>query len=501
MGYTPTLGTRPEDLGVNQFSPTGGAGSQTEYNTVYDRPIPEMTTVFTRHVGYFGFSTMLKSMGFSRGKATPTTGHYEQPWQEDLFTVNAIITAAAGAGNDIVVEITAGSMYDTSQTVNGVATQTSYPIVTDVIECYDGVQARITAKNTAVTPHRFTLTPLKAADNLDTSVLVAEPYHIVTNLHGEGTGLPATRAPRVIKWDNTFGIVKSAFKSSGTEWTNLVYFEPTPGATDSVNVMVEKNTLYHFERGRDGLLLFGQQADNITEFASELGVDVAISGSEGFVPFAKTNGTIDTYTLGSYGLADLDSAGNILEDERATQSNDLMCWDGTDITTETENAFQQVLVNNLVPFVNKMIPGYAQYSAEQFASKDEAIDWQLNLGFTAARKRGFNFIFKKLPVFSDIRRAGAAGYKYKNTRIICPLDSVTNRATNEDTPMVGYEYKSLNGYSREMVLGELAGVGVANTGRFPWQAVNQYDVHQMGLVCEIAGHWACGNKIVYQEPA
>jgi len=52
-----------------------------------------------------------------------------------------------------------------------------------------------------------------------------------------------------------------------------------------------------------------------------------------------------------------------------------------------------------------------------------------------------------------------------------------------------------------MVVGEIAGVGVANTGRFPWHAVNQFDVHQCGLVCEIAGHWAVGNKIVYQEAA
>ena len=501
MGYTPTLGTRPEDLGANVFSPVGDAGSQTQYNNVYDRPIPEFTDVFVRHVKYVGFSTMLKSMGYSRGKSTPTTGHYEEPWAEDLFDVNAIITASAGAGNDMVVEITSTSMYDTSVTVNSSARKASYPIVGDIIEAFDGVQARITSKDITADPHRFTLTPLDATDDLDSSINASEAYHIVTHLSAEGSGLPPTRAPRVIKWNNTFGIVKAAFKSSGTEWTNLVYFDPAPGEQGSVNIMVENHTMYNFEKARDGLLLFGKQADNVVEFVSELGIDVSIAGSEGFIPFGRTNGTYDTYTQGSYGLTDLDSIGNIMEDERATAGSDLMCWDGTDIYTETENAFQTVLVQNLAPFVNRLIPGYSDYSTEAFAAKDENVDWGFNLGFYAVRKRGFNFILKKLPVLSDIRRAGATGYKYKGTRITCPLDYATNMTSKEDMPMMGYEYKQLNGYSREMVIGELGGVGVANTPRFPFSPSSQYDTYQMGMVSEIAGHWCCGNKIVYQEYA
>jgi hypothetical protein len=60
---------------------------------------------------------MLKSMGFDRGTAAPTTGHYEYPWRKDLVRVNSVITASTGPGTDVVIELTAGSMFDTQVSV------------------------------------------------------------------------------------------------------------------------------------------------------------------------------------------------------------------------------------------------------------------------------------------------------------------------------------------------------------------------------------------------
>ena len=83
MSYTPNP-TRPNDLGTNVFSPAGnGLGSNVEMYTIYDRPLAEQVWNFATHVGYMGFATWLRTMGFSAGRSTPTTGHYETPWCQD----------------------------------------------------------------------------------------------------------------------------------------------------------------------------------------------------------------------------------------------------------------------------------------------------------------------------------------------------------------------------------------------------------------------------------
>lgn len=504
MAYTPTLLDRPEDLGVNKFSPAAAGGSQTEYMNVYDYPLPEFTDLFTRHVNYVGFATMLKSMGYSRGKDTATTGHYELPWMEDLITIDSIEAAAGGAGLPMTIAIPAAAMYDTSMTANGTGVETSYPIVGDVIEAYDGVQARIIAKDTTATPHQFDISPLDSANDLDDSFAAGSSYFISHNLSAEGSALPAGRSPRTVKWNTTFGIVKTAYASTGTEWTNRVQFQPRPGETGSVNVLIESETLRGHERSRSNFLLYGQESDQV-EFVTMMNADMAVRGTEGFIRFAKLSGTTDNYTLGSYTLDDLDAVGNILEDERATSSSDIMAWQGTNAYTQIENLLQQTNVNNLEPFVNKYLPDYASYWRESFASKDANVDWGFHIGFFSIRKRGFNYFLKKLAEMSDIRGGGyqpsaGEGYEYKDTTIFVPLDMVLNRSTKERLPMIGYEYKELDGYSRETVFGQFGGVGVGNTSKFPFAPSSPNDIYNMGLVSEIAGHWACGNKIVYQTP-
>ncbi len=504
MGYTPTVGPRPEDLGVNKFSPAASGGSQTEYINVYDYPLPEFTDVFFRHENYVMFITMLKAMGFSRGKDTPTTGHYELPWMEDLITVDSITTPAGGVDNPLVFTIPAAAMYDTSMTANGTGIETSYPLVGDVIEFYDGVQARIIAKDTTTSPHEFTIHPLNPADDLDDSVAEGDSYFISHNLSAEGSALPAGRSPRTVKWNTTFGITKTAYASTGTEWTNRVYFDVKPGVQGSVNVLIESETLRTHERNRSNFILFGQESSQ-TEFVSAMNADMLVRGTEGFLKFAQLSGTTDTYTLNSYNLTDLDAVGNILEDERATSSSDIMTWQGTNHYTQVENLLQQTNVNNLEPFINKYLPDYTSYWKESFAAKDSSVDWGYHIGFTSIRKRGFNFYLKKLAELSDIRGAGyqptaGEGYAYRDTAIFCPLDMVMNRQTKERLPMMGYEYKEQDGYSRETVFGQFGGVGVGNTSKFPFQPSGPNDIYNMGLVSELAGHWACGNKIVWQEP-
>lgn len=507
MPYSPTLGTRPEDLTPNVYSPAAnGLASEVEMYTIYDRPIAEQMWLFERHAGYVGFATMLAAMGFRNGSNTPTIGHYENPWTEDLVKIGSIVTPAGGAGNDIVVALHADNMYNTAVTSGGSARQASYPVVGDVIETYDRVQARVTAKDVTVNPHRLTLTPLKSTVDLDSSINATESYGILYNLFAEGSELPKGRAPRIVKYTNTFGVVKHSFGSTGHELTNAVYHEVIPGdessAGDTIFARIKADEIRRYEMSRSGMLVFGQTADNLTELVTETNLDTDISSTEGFVDFALTSGTTDTYTAGTYTIQEFDDISNVYFDERVTNNPDIICWDGPDISTETENAFVNVLQQNLAPFVDRIIDGYGSYRANQFheALDGKSSDATLAFGYSAIQKNGFVYHFKRLSEFNDIRRAGGSSYGYRKWRIAMPITWTTDSLSGNRRPTIGYEFKQLNDYSRENVFGDLPGAGVGGNTKYG-KAVKEADAMKYFLISHIAMHCAVGNGLVVQQPA
>ena len=300
MGYTPATPAsgRPNDLNPEAFGSAGNYGSQVEFQNIYTRPIPQQVDLFDRHVGYVGFAMLLSAMGASKGCKNPTFGHYELPWEADTFTIASVTTAAGGAGNDIVITLSADDMYNTSVTSNSVAIQTSYPLVGDVVEFYDRVQAQVVVKDTSFSPHRLTLRPLNAADDMDASALATNTYGIVYNLHAEGSGLPASRAPRIITYSNGFGVIKHKVAITGHELTNAVYHQTIPGdnssAGQSIYQLMKHEDLKRYEMSRSGMLLFGQSPDNLTELVVSTNLDTPVEGTEGFIDFALTSGNVQT---------------------------------------------------------------------------------------------------------------------------------------------------------------------------------------------------------------
>lgn len=499
MPYIPALGTRPEDLTPNNFSPVGTVSSQEE--NIYDRPIAEQTHVFARHAGYVGWAHMLRAMGTVSGHNLPTNGHYEEPWKDDLLTLGAVITPSGGAGTTAVYELTAASMYNTSVTVGGASRQASYVLPNDIVEFADGAQARVESKDVSVTPHRVTLKPILAATNLATSAALNTGYHLVTNLFGEGSGAPGTRQPRYVKYQNTFGIVKSAWGQTGSERTNVVYQEVLPGKNGGIYWRLSADAYRTQEKAIDGLLLFGQQADNLVDLdANGLNVDVNVTGTEGYIPFVKTGGTIVNPTAGAYSTADLDAIATVLEDERSTQSNSVCGLTGSLIHQERENAMQEFFANDLTPFIDNMFTAYGKgWDYNNTAKIDGRFDHTYDFGIQAIRKGGINFTFKKLSIFNDIKRAGAkaAGiptYEYPNVTIYQPIGEKVKTSTARMAPVVGYEYKESEGMSRHLVISQISGAGTRNG-----EVANEYDSSKEILVSEIAAHYCCANNTVYEN--
>ena len=503
MPYTPAV-TPAAPLRPAAFEPvaTAGIASETELYTIYDRPLPEQFDLFARHMQYAGFGTMLKGMGFSRMCSTPTTGHYEEDWLHELITVGSVDTAAVNPGDAAIIVLHADDHYDTGLGAPNVA---SYPVVGDVVELADGTQAQVTAKDTAAATHELTLTPLSSTGDIS-GIQADDVFGIVYNLHAEASGLPSGRAPRIFKYNNTFGVIKHTFGATGFELTNSVYHETIPGQPGSkgksIYAKIERDELIRYEMSKSGLLVFGQQADNLVDTATALGFDTPISGSEGYVQFARTAGNQDTYTLGSYDTTDFDNAADLLLDERAAATNDLIGFLGPEIFKEIENGFTTTLVNNLIHTVDRIVDGYQDYMNQyhQALTRDGS-DATLSFGYSAIRKNGFVFHMKRLSEFADVRRLGGSSYNYRSWAIWQPVSWTMDRLSNSNRPTIGYEYKGLGPYTRDNVFGSLAGAGVGGDNTPYGKAVTEYDTMRYFLMSHCGFHGAVANQMVVQQPA
>lgn len=505
MSYQPLTSARPRDLSPESFSPASNMANQPGFETVYDRPLPEFTTLMARHMGYLPFISLLKGMGLSSGHSKPTVGHYEEPWNTDTVTVGSVITAPAAAGDGMVVELTAASMYDSNNTANGGAMFASFPIERDIIELYDRTQVQVTTKNTSVNPHRLTLTPIDSSIDLTGKVVADDEFAVMYNLHPEGSGLPAMRVPRFIKYSNPFAILKTAYATTGSEMTNSIYHELVPGGASSagkaIYVKLRSDDLRRHEKYRSNLMLFGQTANNLTEFVANVGADMPMNGTEGLIDFATTSGNSDTYTPGSYALSDFNAIARTYYNERSTGTNQLISLVGPDLAEEQEDLFTTILSATPDVHVDRLIPEYSDFMSGTDESLDyDAGDMMLNFGVTAVKKNGFIFYLKRLNEFSDIKGAGGTGYDYRKYSITMPLGIAKDSNSNNMSGTLGYRYKALEGYSRDLVVGSLPGVGVGGNTRFG-TPVNEFDSYREGLLSEIAPHFACANTIVIQTPA
>lgn len=498
MPYTPFVAPGGQDLTPNSYSDVGGGKLNQQIVSQYDLYKPnEMVQVFERHTGYTSFRLMIRAMGFTRGTAAPTTGHYEYPWRDNLITVGAKAGGAV-AGAALTITLDAGDMFNAGATVGGAARQASYPRPGMMLQLPDGTLAKIQSKNTAVTPHEIVIAPMDATVVLDSVVNVNDAYFAATVSHTEGSGLPEGHTPRIIEYTNTFQILKEAVYSTGSELTNEMYFDPAPDQSGSLFLKADRDAMYRFEEYYDGALIWGQQNNNpgvLFETPPELGFDVPDTGTEGMIPFALTNGFEDNYTVGSYNINELDEISRYYEGERIGV-RDIMALQGIDINIEIENTIQALLNADLTAQLSKEWLGGGAYGFTGDTSYMDPSDFALKIGFRGVKKSNYNYMFYMMHPFNKNTGAGSASYNYKNWQVMFPIGYATSKDSGERRPTVGYEYKMLNGLSRENIVGSFAGAGA----NYYSPAVNGTDLMTMFYVAEVAGHFTCGNHMVIQKP-
>jgi hypothetical protein len=502
MSYTPfsAPANRPADIIPPAFAGVGGNYLSQEVFSQFDLYKPnEWVEVFERHGIRPGFKTKLKALGFANGTYAPTVGHYEYPWNKDLVRINAITTASAGAGATITLELTAASMFDPGVNVGATAQKASFVREGDILMGNDGrTRAIVTDKDTSVDPHRIDLTPLNAADDLVGLFVATEDYAIVTSAFGEGTGLPAGKVTRVMKYSNEFQIIKEAAGVTGSELSNRPYFNPVPGVEGSYYLKVASDAMQSMEEKCDGALVFGGTMDNVVVSNPTLGHDVAVKGTEGLIDFGLLNGYEDNYTVGSYALSDFDFVAGLYEQEKVNV-RDICSWDGFSLYQEKENVLLTSMNSDLTGLLTQQMFRHAVDLGDEYQPTSDS-DFALNIKFRAVSKGGYNFGWNLMYAFNEGIGLGSALYDYKNWSVMHPLGYIKDARTGDQKGAMGYEFKQIGNYSRELVIGEVAGVGAAGTGTPRPYVANEVDALKSGMVSELAFHGACANHLITQRP-
>lgn len=478
--YVPTItpaGTASQQ-GVKEGMPTGtNAGVSSQYiytlanQDLFNRS--ELRKLFERHKTYDpNFYEILTAMGWTSGCTTPEVGHYETDWTWDNFVVKSIVSGGASAGAAIVLELDDSRMH----TFGGVSS--SFPNVGDVLMFDTGIVARITSKNTAVTPHQFTLDGDDTVQ-LDTYVTPTETYPIITNSHGEGTKWPAGRIKQYFRYYNDFQIFKNAVYSTGTNLTDAPYLKLPGNGTNGGSYFVDlESQVWKDHRDNvSGALLAGARTTGITDTSEFMGnVTVPVKHTEGLITFASQYGHNETHTRGAMIEQDFFDRAAIYHRERVT---------GKDIYVACGYDYHRS--------VNKALLDYVKGDADGRYLRGMGTEMEVKSGFRAIDFGDIKLNFKTLYEFSNVKGLDM----FSDNAVYYPMMINKDRSPSSNPSKgefsMGYEYKvDKKGYSRNGIV-----VNQDGTGKEGTRVAIQDDGTGHMVLTEAAAHFTCSNLSIW----
>lgn len=458
---------------------------------IYDRY--EWMHLLARHGMRPGFVNVIDALGFSRGVANPSVGHYELGWFENLVTVGAIDTAAGGAGNDMIIELDASNMYATPGVEISAAQQYSaFVNERNEILLPGGTLAVVREVDRTVNPFLVTIYPKDVTIDLDDVVNADESYAVISSNFHEGSGIPASRTPRFIHYSNTFQIDKETWSITGSEATNKMYFS-VQQVEGSILIVAERETLKHWMQKKSNIILFGQQATSAPILNTNLGFDTPDTGTEGYLAFTETYGHPLTYTPGSFNITDFDAMSALFELEMLPY-RDFLFGSGIKLHQEVTNELYNNNIASNADYVYTMMGGNTVLAGDpfQFASAE---DYSISIGFKSFHKDGYSYHFRTFHEFNAAMVAGGDVYDYNQRAYVSPLGEKMSRE-GVKRATIGYEWKQLGNLSRKDNLSMIYGAGTTSSGIV--QSPN--DIMQCVVLTEMAGHFTCANQCLWFAP-
>lgn len=411
---------------------------------------PDNRDLLVKTYGNQGITGFLQMVGAVKANGAADEVQY---WEETrLHQLQVATPAASGAVGATTLTLNMASAATSATGATKAAAQ-KYLRVNDVI-LVGGVDRFII---TAVSSGEYSQTATAAATavslssaGLSASAAAASAnFPIVGNMFAQGTDQnTGYLESNVVKRTNPYQILKEVYKVTGSQATNIGWINLGNGDYRWF-IKSENDTRQRFLDKREMMMLLGEQVSNtgLTALGS-------ISGSEGYFSAIQNRGIVcnsgATTTAAIASLDELDAIITALDKQGAMPEYAMYV-----------NRLQDLAIDDLIAQGTSTAANITAGVTTQFGQFANAADL-VKLGFSSFMRGSYTFHKHSWKLLNDPTLLGSSNFQ----GVMIPLTNVADPRTGEKSPALELNYKSTNGYNREMehwMTGSILGVTNTNT--------------------------------------
>lgn len=414
---------------------------------------------------------LVRSMGFEKEVSLDTYGHYEENRIHETVKVRTGVGQPA-QGADITFVIHTDSMD---------ANNNFYLRKWDIILFKNEVTGSVTTINVSV-PADPTIT-CKLNDNTEQfpALTGGEELVIFTNAFSEGSGQPTGAIRGTWEYTNDAQIIKETIGVTGSEMTNQTWFDVTSAGTKipAYYFLGQVDIDYRMALRIDGALLWGKRSVNTGLIDSVTGR--RIKTTEGLIPYIRRVGNEQTYTSGSFQVAEFDEMDRTLDREHA--GNYVLGMLGIQLHQDIENSLVSYFANTNIQFAR-------QTTNEVLFNNNESLGASVNFKYLVKSER--TFLLKRMGVLSNPKLYGVAGYEGPKLGVFMPINKKKDPVSGNMVESIGVRYKGLGKYSRRMEVWQVGGAG---------EGIKVTDIDERNTYqrTHMGAHFRGGNQFVLLE--
>ena len=265
---------------------------------------------------------------------------------------------------------------------------------------------------------------IQTLDGNNTTVDDAAVLPIVGNMWAQGTDQQSRfLQSNVVKRVNDYAIVKEVYEVSGSQATNIGYID-VGGGDYRWYIKSEADTRQRFLDKREMTMLLGEQTSELT----------GISGTEGYFAAIEDRGIVSDDIIDA--LDDLDVIVKQLDKNGAPAEYAVYA-----------NSTQMLSLDDAIAGIESgnggLMAAYGAFNNDK--------DMAINLGFKSFSRGGYTFHKHNWKLLNDPSLLGQAAFGQKvASGVMIPIASVVDPKSGNRAPALEMNYKSTNGYSREM---------------------------------------------------
>ena len=390
---------------------------------------PDNRDALVKTYGNQGITGFLQLTGAVKSNGTADEVQY---WEETRLHPAQVATPAASA-----------AAAATTLTLN-LAANTQKPLrVNDVILVGGQDRFIVTAvaggaETTYAASATATVVSLSSAGLTASAAAASASFPIVGNLFAQGTDQNAGYLEsNVVKRTNPYMILKETYKVTGSQATNVGWINLGNGDYRWY-IKSENDTRQRFLDKREMMMLLGEQITNT-------GVTAYGDGSEGYFSAIEDRGIVNTGGVSA--LSDLDALIVALDKQGAAAEYAVYVNRAQDLD------FDDMIAAGIGSSLTSGV-------MTQFGAFNNSPEMAAHLGFASFMRGSYAFHKHSWKLLNEPTLL--AGSKYQGVMI--PLTQVADPRTGTKAPALEMNYKSTNGYSRELehwMTGSI--LGVTNT--------------------------------------